>query len=66
MKWYEYYDIQTKQRKWWTQRDKNGNCFEIIKEQCSDVLKLYVNEIFRASYDSLSEAQNDANKLWVA
>lgn len=66
MKWYKYRNIQTKEQIWWTQRDNNGNCFEIIKEQGSDILQLYVNEILRENYDSLSEAQNDASKLWVA
>lgn len=64
MKWYEYRNPYTGETRWWTQRDKNGNCFEIRKAQASNQLRLFVNETYKSTHDTLIEAQRVAAPLW--
>lgn len=64
MKWYEYRDIKTGELTWWTQRDRNGNCFEIRRLLISKKFRLFVNEIAKQDFCSLDDAQAAAKALW--
>jgi hypothetical protein len=66
LKLYETYNYETKKRYWWTQRDKNTNCFEI--RQCDTTKKwlLFVNEILTKKFDTFNEAEREIKKMWVA
>lgn len=64
MKWYEYFDITTRERKWWTQRDKNGVCFEIRKNQITHLFHLLVCDEQKEVFQSLSAAQATASAMW--
>ena len=53
-------------RSWWTQRDADGNCFE-IRDSWKDGKKrfaLFVNDIFRSVYSEFSEAENQIKTMW--
>lgn len=63
LKWYENRNPQTGEHFWWTQRDKDGNCFEIQELPISKRLRLLVNDQKRSDYDTLSEAQNAARVI---
>lgn len=62
--WYESKDPDGKSY-WWTQRDKNGNCFEIRQLFLSKRFRLFVNEIIRSDHDSLIDAQRAVRDFWV-
>lgn len=64
MKWYENRNPFTGETRWWTQRDKEGNCFEIRKAPGSNRLRLFVNDFEKSSHDTLIEAQRAAAPLW--
>lgn len=65
MKWYNSRDTENGNIYWWTQRDKNGNCFEIRQLFLSKRFRLFVNEIKSSDHDSLNDAQKAARDLWV-
>lgn len=65
MKLYETYDCKTKKKYWWTQRDKNNNCFEIRKLDNGKFL-LLINEIGTETFDTLIEAEQKIKEMWVS
>ena len=65
MKLYETYDYRSKRKYWWTQRDKNTNCFEIRKQDNGTFL-LLVNEIETATYNTFNEAERKIKEMWVS
>lgn len=65
IKWYEYYDFKTCERVWYTQRDKNGNCFEIRKLQIPACFRLFINDSVKKDYDTLAEAQQVVIAEWA-
>lgn len=64
IKWYETFDYKTGKKFWWTQRDKEGKCFEIRKNETNGLI-LNVNELFFDCFESLIDAQKVASKIWV-
>ena len=64
-KLYETYDYRTKKNYWWTQRDKNTNCFEIRQLDNGKVL-LLINEIPNKTFDYFNEAVNKINEMWAS
>lgn len=62
MKFYEVRNPYTGEHRWWTQRDKSGNCFEIKKLQQSNRFRLYVNDFVESDYETLIQAQEAAYK----
>lgn len=65
IKWYNSRDAENGTIYWWTQRDRNGNSFEIRQRLLSKRFRLFANEIKRSDHDSLIEAQRAARDLWV-
>lgn len=65
MKLYETYDYRTKKKYWWTQRDKNNNCFEIRQLDTGDFL-LLVNEKGFETFDTFSEAERKIKEMWAS
>ncbi len=63
MKLYETFDYRTKQNYWWTQRDKNSNCFEI--RQSGGKFVLLVNEIKHSIFNSLIDAEAKTEEMWA-
>ena len=56
IKWYENRDIRSGEIYWWTQRDENGNCFEIRHLPVSGRYRLFINGCKKSDYGTLSEA----------
>ena len=65
MKLYETYDYRTKKKYWWTQRDKNTNCFE-IRQMENGKVRLFINETEHEDYDTLIDAERVIKEMWVA
>lgn len=65
MKLYETYDYRTKKKYWWTQRDKNNNCFEIRKLDSGKFL-LLINEVETEQFDTFNEAERKIKEMWVS
>lgn len=61
MKWYETYNPFTGTRKWWTQRDSRGVCFEI--RQIGKRFDLYTCDAFTRSFETLQAAMDAAAEL---
>ena len=61
MKFYETYDYKARRKYWWTQRDVNGRCAEIIKNDHGK-LELMICEIYTSTHNSLQEAIDEAKK----
>jgi len=66
MKLYETYDYKTKKCFWWTQRDKNTNCYEIRQEENSKKFCLLINDIRTEIFDTFTEAEKKIKELWAA
>ena len=66
MKLYETYDPREKKKYWWTQRDKNSNCFEIRKTEFPKKFCLLINEIETEYFDTFNEAETKIKELWVS
>lgn len=67
MKLYETYDIHTHKIYWWTQRDKNNNCYEIRQASNKFMTKkflLYINEHYNKAFETFAEAENKIKELW--
>ena len=65
IKWYESRETEGGAVYWWTQRDKNGNCYEIRRMSVLNQFRLFVNEIKRSDHNSLADAQRAARDSWV-
>ena len=65
IKWYEYRCERTKELVWWTQRSKNTNCFEIRKAPGKNEFNFFINEIWKAKFNDLIEAQKTASEIWA-
>ena len=61
MKLYETYDYKTKQKYWWTQRDSEGRCAEIRKND-NGKFELMICEIYKSTHNSLQEAIDEEKK----
>lgn len=66
MKLYETYDYRTKKKYWWTQRDKNNNCYEIRQLDISKKYRLLVNEIEMETIDTFNDAVKKVEVLWAS
>ena len=66
LKLYETYDFRKKETYWWTQRDRNTNCYEIRKLSISKKFCLYINEIAKEEFDTFNEAERRIKELWAA
>lgn len=61
MKFYETYDYNTKHKYWWTQRDANGRCSEIRKND-NGKFELMICEVYKSTHGELQEAMDEAKK----
>ena len=61
MKFYETYDYKTKRKYWWTQRDTEGRCAEIRKNDNGE-FELLICEIFKSTHTTIQEAMGEAKK----
>ena len=61
MKFYETYDYKTKRKYWWTQRDSDGRCAEIRKND-NGKFELKICEIYKSTHNSLQDAIYEAKK----
>lgn len=61
MKWYKNRDIYTGELFWWTQRDSNGNYFEIRQSFFSKDFRLFMNDRVLSDYNTLADAQRAAH-----
>lgn len=66
MKLYETYDIREKKKYWWTQRDKNNNCFEIRQTDFPKKFCLLKNEIEIEYFNNFNEAEARIKELYVS
>ena len=64
MKLYKTFDYATRKHYWWTQRDKNTNCYE-IRQNDKNRFALLINEIKAETFKSLNEAERRIKELWV-
>lgn len=64
MKLYETYDYKTKKKYWWTQRDKNNNCFE-IRQLDNGKFLLLINETETETIDTFNEVERKIKEMWV-
>ena len=61
MKFYETYDYKTRRKYWWTQRDSEGRCAEIRKND-NGKFELMICEIYKSTHNSLQEAKKKKKK----
>ena len=61
MKFYETYDYNTKRKYWWTQRDSEGRCAEIRKND-NGKFELMICEIYKSTHNAMQEAMEEAKK----
>ena len=61
LNWYETYDYGTRRKYWWTQRDANGRCAEIRKNDKGKI-NLLICETFKSEHNELQEAMDEAKK----
>lgn len=63
LKWYESIDPVENNRYWWTQRDKDGICFEIRHRFA--MFSLRVCSRIYGRYFSLDQAMKEAEAYWI-
>ena len=61
MTFYETCDYKTKKKYWWTQRDVDGRCAEIRKND-SGKFELFICEIYKSSHIAIQNAMEEAEK----
>lgn len=61
MEFYETYDYKTKRKYWWTQRDADGRCAEIRKND-NGKFELMICEAYKSTHSELQEAMDEAEK----
>ncbi len=61
MKFYETYDYKTKKKYWWTQRDAEGRCAEIRRND-KNTFDLLICDIYNSNHNTLQEAMDEAKK----
>ena len=61
MKFYETYDYKTKRKYWCTQRDANGRCAEIRRND-NGKFELLICETYKSTHNALQEAMEEAKK----
>ena len=59
MKFYETYDYKTKKNFWWTQRDTEGRCAEIRRND-KNTFDLLICDIYNSNHNTLQEAMDKA------
>lgn len=62
-KWYEVPSAGGWPRRWYTQRNSAGACFEITEEDAPRRYRLTVNDRFSAVYDSMKDASSAAKQI---
>ena len=58
MKWYEYRNPKSGEIKWWTQRDKNGVCFEVRED--GGKFRVFACDLLVRTFHELQSAINYA------
>ena len=61
LNWNETWDYKARRNYWWTQRDAEGRCAEIRKNDSGN-LDLLICEIYKSTHNSLQEAMDEAKK----
>lgn len=61
MKFYETYDYKTKRKYWLAQRDADGRCAEIRRND-NGKFELLICEIYKSTHNALQEAMEEAKK----
>ena len=61
LNWNEIWDYKARRNYWWTQRDAEGRCAEIRKNDNGN-LDLLICEIYKSTHNSLQEAMDEAKK----
>jgi hypothetical protein len=59
MRFYEDYDYHTKKKHWWTQRDAEGRCADIRRND-NGGFNLLVCDIFKSEHKTLQEAMEES------
>lgn len=61
LNWYKTWDYKTRRNYWWTQRDTEGRCAEIRKND-KGKFELLICEIYKSTHNGLQEAMDEAKK----
>ena len=61
LNWYKTWDYETRRNYWWTQRDAEGRCAEIRKND-NGKFDLLICEIYKSTHNNLQEAMDEAKK----
>ena len=59
LNWYKTWDYETKRNYWWTQRDTEGRCAEIRKNE-NGKLDLFICDTYKSTHNELQEAIDEA------
>ena len=61
MRFYETYNHHTKKKYWWTQRDVDGRCAEIRKNE-NGRFDLLICDHYKSTHETLQEAMDESKK----
>ena len=61
MKFYETYDTKSKRKYWWTQRDSEGKCAEIRRND-KGTFDLLICDFYMSTHSTLQEAMVESEK----
>ena len=61
LNWYKTWDYKTRRNYWWTQRDAEGRCAEIRKND-NGKFDLLICDTCKSTHNELQEAINEAKK----
>lgn len=67
MKFYKTFDCKTRRDYWWTQRDNEGRCAEIRRND-KGAFELAICDFYKSTHSTLQEAMDESKKYigeWV-